>query len=136
MKHLKDAIQINNDPGKNEIFVIIKPGFLQLSKEIMKMILNAGFILTKSRVKLLQREEARKLYKIHKDKDFYKDLCKYMASGLSIGLLFRYDGDPFKAFSDIKDSIREKYGESDMRNVIHSADSYEHMLEEQQMYFG
>ena len=38
MKHLKDVIQINNDPGKNEIFVIIKPGFLQLSKEIMKMI--------------------------------------------------------------------------------------------------
>ena len=136
MKHLKDAIQINNDPGKNEIFVIIKPGFLQLSKEIMKMILDAGFVLIKSRVKLLQREEARNLYKIHKDKDFYKDLCKYMASGLSIGLLFRYDGDPFKVFSDIKDSIREKYGESDMRNVIHSSDSYEHMLEEQQIYFG
>ena len=29
-----------------------------------------------------------------------------------------------------------KLSESDMRNVIHSSDSYEHMLEEQQIYFG
>lgn len=135
MKQLKEYI---NDPKKDEIFIIIKPGFLKLSDKIIKKIRENNFELKKSRTKLLTLKEARNLYRIHKDEDWYKPLCDYMSSDLSLGLLFKYNGKKniFKAMSSIKDEIRVEFGESDMRNVMHSSDSYEHMLDEQCIYFG
>jgi nucleoside diphosphate kinase len=60
-----------------------------------------------------------------------------MSSDLTLGLLFRSnDKDPLKKMAEVKDKVREKFGESDMRNVMHSSDSYEHMLDEQCIYFG
>lgn len=134
MKQLKVYL---TDPKKDEVFVIIKPGFLKKSSEIMKIIQDEGFELVKTRTKLLTLKEAQILYKIHKEEEWYKSLCDYMSSDLSLGLLFKSkDKDPLKKMSEIKDKIREKFGESDMRNVMHSSDSYEHMLEEQCIYFG
>lgn len=135
MKRLKDYI---NDPKKDEIFVIVKPGFLKLSNEVIKRIMKDEFELVKSKTKLLTLKEARDLYRIHKNEEWYKSLCDYMSSDLSLGLLFKYKGKEniFKFMDSIKDEIRNKYGESDMRNVMHSSDSYEHMLNEQCIYFG
>lgn len=134
MKQLKEYL---TDPKKDEVFVIIKPGFLKKSDEIMKTIKDEGFELVKTRTKLLTLKEAQTLYKIHKKEEWYKPLCDYMASDLSLGLLFRSkDKDPLKKMGEIKDKIREMFGESDMRNVMHSSDSYEHMLDEQCIYFG
>lgn len=134
MKQLKGYI-VNND--RNIVFAIIKPGFLNISGEIIKIITSKEFELIKIKSKLLTINEAKYLYKIHKDEKWYNDLCKYMASGVSIGLLFKYNksGNPFKTLENIKNDIREKYGESDMRNVLHSSDSYENMLIEQSVYF-
>lgn len=134
MKQLKEYL---TDPKKDEVFVIIKPGFLKKSDEIMKTIKDEGFELVKTRTKLLTLKEAQTLYKIHKEEEWYKPLCDYMASDLSLGLLFRSkDKDPLKKMGEIKDKIRKEFGESDMRNVMHSSDSYEHMLDEQCIYFG
>ena len=134
MKSLKIYL---TDPKKDEVFIIIKPGFLKKSGEIMKIIKDEGFELIKTRTKLLTLKEAQTLYQIHKEEEWYKPLCNYMSSDLSLGLLFRSkDKDPLKKMSEIKDNIRKKFGESDMRNVMHSSDSYEHMLEEQCIYFG
>lgn len=133
MKNLKEYLI---EPSKNEVFVIIKPGFLNLSQEIIERIENEGFILVKTKTKKLLDIEAKELYKIHKEEEWYESLWKYMSSDLSLGLLFRYIGDPFKKMESIKDEIRKEFGESDMRNVIHSSDSYEHMLSEQCIYFG
>ena len=134
MKSLKIYL---TDPKKDEVFIIIKPGFLKKSGEIMKIIKDEGFELIKTRTKLLTLKEAQTLYQIHKEEEWYKPLCNYMSSDLSLGLLFRSkDKDPLKKMSEIKDKIRKKFGESDMRNVMHSSDSYEHMLEEQCIYFG
>lgn len=133
MKSLKIYL---TDPKKDEVFIIIKPGFLKKSGEIMKIIKDEGFELIKTRTKLLTLEEAQTLYKIHKEEEWYKPLCDYMSSDLSLGLLFKSkDKDPLKKMDEVKDKIREKFGESDMRNVMHSSDSYEHMLEEQCIYF-
>lgn len=125
-----------NDPKDNEVFVVIKPGFLKVSKEIIKMIEDNGFTMVKCKTKLLLPEESRKLYYTHKDEDWYKDLCKYMSSDLSLGLLFKYKGSPFKKMESIKEEVRKKFGESDMRNAMHSSDSYDNMLKEQYIYFG
>ena len=138
MKNLNNYITEHiNDPKRNEVFVIIKPGFLKHSDKIMEIIKENEFELVKTRTKLLTLKEARDLYKIHKDEEWYKPLCDYMSSDLSLGLLFKSKAkDPIKKMGEVKDTIREKFGESDMRNVMHSSDSYEHMLDEQCIYFG
>lgn len=134
---MKDLKVYLTDPEKDEVFVIIKPGFLKKSAEIMEMIKENGFELVKTKTKFLTIDEAKKLYLIHKKEDWYKPLCEYMSSDLSLGLLFKSnDKDPLKKMAEVKDKVREKFGESDMRNVMHSSDSYEHMLDEQCIYFG
>ena len=42
----------------------------------------------------------------------------------------------FKEVDKIKDEIRQRWGESEMKNVIHSSDSLEHMNEEAKIYFS
>lgn len=122
------------------IFVIIKPGFLKYSQNIVERFLDDGWEIEKQRTKRLTLSEAKKLYYIHKDKDFYKDLCKYMSSDITIAFIFKKDNvkqseDIFKQTSLIKDELRKEYGESDMRNVLHSSDSLQHMMQEQSIYF-
>lgn len=124
-----------------DIFTIIKPGFLNLSKEIIERFNENGWEVYKTRTKKLLLSEAKELYKIHKDEEWYESLCNYMSSGESMAVMYRkiYDAtktpDIFKETEEIKDAIREDYGESDMRNVMHSSDSLEHMENEQVIYF-
>ena len=62
-----------------------------------------------------------------------------MSSGLTMAFIFSKNnatGDIFEETGKIKDIIRKKWGESDMRNVIHSSDSLEHMNKEASIYFS
>lgn len=121
------------------IFTVIKPGFLHRAKNIIEIFQKSGWEVSKLRTKQLLRKEANKLYEVHKNESFYNDLCKYMSSGPSLAIIFTRDKPNndkiYKEVSEIKDSIRKKWGESDMRNVLHSSDSYEHMLKEMSIYF-
>jgi nucleoside-diphosphate kinase len=122
----------------NKVFVVIKPNFEGLSPKIIKMFMDEGFLLCKSRPKLLTRLEAQKLYRTHQKEDLFNNLVKYMSSGVSTGLLFQHRYDTKTAFEKvqkIKDKVREKYSESDMRNVIHSSDNIENMEREARIYF-
>ena len=140
MKSLYEFIDANTRAF--DIFTIIKPGFLNLSKEIVERFNEKGWELYKTRTKKLLLSEAKELYKIHKNEKWYEPLCNYMSSGESMAIMYRkvyYDGeknpDIFKETGEIKDAIREEYGESDMRNVMHSSDSLEHMENEMKIYF-
>ncbi len=121
------------------IFTVIKPGFLHLAKNIIEIFNKNGWEVSKLRTKQLLRKEADKLYAVHKKESFYNDLCKYMSSGPSLAIIFTRDklnnDKIYKEVSEIKDRIRKKWGESEMRNVLHSSDSYEHMLKEMSIYF-
>lgn len=121
------------------IFTVIKPGFLHLAKNIIEIFNKNGWEVSKLRTKQLLRKEANKLYAVHKKESFYNDLCKYMSSGPSLAIIFTRDKPNndkiYKEVSEIKDRIRKKWGESEMRNVLHSSDSYEHMLKEMSIYF-
>ena len=121
------------------IFTVIKPGFLHLAKNIIEIFNKNGWEVSKLRTKQLLRKEANKLYAVHKKESFYNDLCKYMSSGPSLAIIFTRDklnnDKIYKEVSEIKDKIRKKWGESEMRNVLHSSDSYEHMLKEMSIYF-
>lgn len=121
------------------IFTVIKPGFLHLAKNIIEIFNKNGWEVSKLRTKQLLRKEANNLYAVHKKESFYNDLCKYMSSGPSLAIIFTRDklnnDKIYKEVSEIKDRIRKKWGESEMRNVLHSSDSYEHMLKEMSIYF-
>lgn len=127
------------DPAR--IFIIIKPGFFKYSKDILDRFNQDGWDVEKSRTKKLLLKEAKELYKIHKKEDWYKPLCEYMSSEPTTAFILINKGlkmSPkiFDMVGEIKDEIREKYGESDMRNVMHSSDSIDHMRHEQSIYFA
>jgi nucleoside-diphosphate kinase len=123
------------------LLVIVKPQFLDLTAEIMQRIGEAGFDIKRVKTTQLTLQAARSLYKIHKDKDFYKPLCEYMASGPSTALLV-YPSDPewkekkaVNRLSKLKDEVRDTWGESEKLNVMHSSDSYAAAAEEARSYF-
>lgn len=137
MKDLKEFLLESTKTDK-KIFVVIKPGFIDKTSDILDVYKENGWELKFTTIKQLIPEEARKLYAIHKKEDFYKPLCEYMSSDITRAFIFTKEtnDDEFKEASRIKDEIREKWGESDMRNVVHSSDSKENFEKEASIYFG
>lgn len=125
--------------GKQNIFVVIKPGFLDKSKDIIEKFEREGWKISKMKTKTLLFSEAKSLYISHKKEDFYTSLCHYMSSGPSTAIIFTKDAPSsdkiFKKVAAIKDDIRKHFGESDMRNVLHSSGSAEAMKHEMGIYF-
>lgn len=137
MKSLEESLMESIGATK-KIFVVIKPGFLDKTTDILDIYKENGWKLEFTTIKKLIPEEAKKLYAIHKKKDFYKPLCEYMSSDVTRAMLFvkNTNNDEFEEASRIKDEIRQKWGESDIRNVVHSSDSKENFEKEASIYFG
>lgn len=142
MKDLRSYLKNISDPHskdpmrKNYVLVVIKPGFENLLGTLCSLFKQNQYEIVKTKSKRLLMSEAKELYKVHEKEDFYEDLCKYMSSGLSTAMiLYKKSDNIFKEFEKLKDKIREEYGESDMRNVIHSSDSYKNFTHESQIYF-
>lgn len=138
MKDLLTYLNSNlNDPmRKNHVLVIVKPGFEHLLSIITKIFIDNKYKIVKSITKRLQLSEAKQLYKIHKKEKFYNDLCEYMSSGISTAFILKKNSEHiFKDVAKIKDEIREKYSQSEMRNVLHSSDSYKNFIHEAGVYF-
>lgn len=122
----------------DKIFIVIKPGFNEISNKIIEEFKQHGFALSNMKPKRLTLNEAKSLYRVHHKEDFYNDLCKYMSSGVSIGVLFQHNLDTETAFEKldkIKSKIRDKYSKNDMENVMHSSDKFENMQKECRKYF-
>ena len=97
--------------------------------------------MEKITTKQLLLKEAKRLYAIHKDEEWYKDLCEYMSSEPTTAMILKNENmvmspEIFDKVGVIKDEIRKKYGEDEMRNVIHSSDSIIHMNNEKSVYFA
>ena len=123
-----------------QIFVVVKPGSLDLVPTVIERMKQRHWKVARSTVKRLQLSEAEKLYEVHKNEDFYEDLCKYMSSDLSRAFIFTRPGavsdEVFEEVARLKDQIRDEFGESDMRNVMHSSDSIDTMMKEASVYFN
>lgn len=115
-------------------FIIVKPGFDKLTDMIIKKLKYQGVDIDKVKYNTLTLDEAKELYKIHKDEDFYDDLCKYMSSGESIAATVVGE-DVIKSCKVVKDYMRKNFGKSEMKNVMHSSDSLEHAKKEIKVYF-
>ena len=120
-----------------EVFVVVKPGFLDKSNQIIDKFARKGFIFKQMWIKQLTLGEAKRMYYVHKDEDFYYKLCKYMSSGPCLGIIFDASGieDPFKVTDELKDEIRKQFGEDDMRNCLHSSDNVTNMNKEKKVFF-
>lgn len=138
MKDIKEYLGSNlTDPmRKNHVFVVVKPGFNQLAGQLVDTFKKYGYRIVKMKSKRLSLSEAKDMYIMHKKEDFYESLCKYMSSDVTTAfILYKKSDNIFKEFEDLKDKLREEFGESDMRNVLHSSDSYKNMTHESGLYF-
>ena len=127
-----------NTPKTTKAFVIIKPGFLDYTQEIYDYIKEQGFeMYDHTNKQQLSDAQIKELYKMHKDKDFYKDLCEYM-KGYIEASIWGYEGskDPIKEMDKIKDHFRDKYGKDEMKNVMHSSDSKTNVIREAKIIFN
>lgn len=122
-----------------DAFTIIKPGFLDYTNEIYDYILNHNFeMYDHTNPMQMSLSQVKELYKMHKDKDFYNDLCDYMSNGDVCLAIWGYkgEGDPIEEMNKIKDHFRNKYGKDEMKNVMHSSDSKKNVLREAKIIFN
>jgi nucleoside-diphosphate kinase len=117
-------------------FCILKPEFLEHEDDFKNMLTNNGWRIIQTVRRTLTHEEAQELYKMHKQKKFYKDLCDYMSSSDSICYMCYKDCDnPIKDMKTIKDMVRKAWGIDDMKNGMHSSDSLENVKREYKLIF-
>lgn len=134
MKSIVDYI--NEALSEINGFCILKPEFLDHEDEFCKMLNNNGWQIVQKMKKKMSLEEAEILYLKLKDKEFYNDLCKYMASGDSLSCSCYKDcEDPIKDMKKLKDKVRAAWGKDDMRNAMHSSDSLDNVKKEYKLIF-
>ena len=126
-----------NDPmRKGHVLAVVKPGFENLLGKLCGIFKENGYTIVKTKTTRLTLDQAKQLYKVHSKEDFYNNLCNYMCSGPTTAFILKKKSDNiFDEFAKLKDKIREDFGESDMRNVLHSSDSYKSFTHEAGIYF-
>ena len=117
-------------------FVILKPEFLKYEQQWLDLLKNDDWQIVQKKKLKLTHEQAEELYKMHKDKDFYKDLCNYMSSDDCICCTCHKNcEDPIKSMKKLKDKARNTWGKSEMKNAMHSSDSLENVKRESNIVF-
>jgi nucleoside-diphosphate kinase len=125
-------------------FTIVKPDAYQSASQISNRITFEGFKVLGMRATMLTPEQAEEFYAIHKGKDFYTDLIKFMTSGPIIVYALKKENavEDFRNLigdTDPKEAnpgtIRSMYGTSIASNAIHGADSDENAIKEISFFF-
>jgi len=128
-------------------FTMLKPDAVSASNTgaITKIIEEAGFRIIAVKKTMLTPERAGEFYAVHKDRPFYKDLCKYMSSGAIVPMILEKDNavedfrkligatDPAKAAPG---TIRNLFAKSIEANAIHGSDSDENAAIEGNFFFS
>ena len=126
---------------------MLKPDAVSASNigAITKLIEEAGFKIVAMKKTLLTPERAGEFYAVHKERPFYKDLCKYMSSGPIVPMILEKDNavedfrkligatDPAKAAAG---TIRNLFAKSIEANAIHGSDSDENATIEGNFFFS
>ncbi len=131
----------------NRTFTMLKPDAVSASNTgaIIKIIEEAGFKIIALKKTMLTPERAGEFYAVHKERPFYKDLCKYMSSGSIVPMILEKENavedfrkligatDPAKAE---KGTIRNLFAKSIEANAIHGSDSDENAAIEGSFFFS
>ena len=134
---MKTLIQfIKEQNAELNAFVILKPEFLKYEQQWLDMLKNNDWQIIQKKKLKLTHEQAEELYKMHKDKDFYNDLCNYMSSDDCICCTCHKDcKDPINEMKKLKDKARDAWGKSEMKNAMHSSDSLKNVERESKIVF-
>lgn len=127
------------DDIKDDInaFVILKPEFISHKNEFENMLKDDGWQIVQHKKEKLSLETAQELYEMHKGKDFYDSLCKYMSSSECICYTCKKDvKNPIKNMDKFKDEVRKMWGKSEMKNAMHSSDSLKNVKRESKIIFN
>ena len=136
MKSLLTYIKENKDIYNNS-FVILKPEFLSHKNEWIEALQNNEWDILDKKQLTLSKDQAAELYSMHKGKDFYDDLCKYMSSGECLCCkCYKECNNPIEEMDKLKDQIRNKWSKDDMKNVMHSSDSLQNVKRESKIIFN
>ena len=135
-----------NYGGKQDVHHV-KPDSVSASNTgaIIKIIEEAGFRIIALKKTMLTPERAGEFYAVHKERPFYKDLCRYMSSGSIVPMILEKESavedfrkligatDPAKAE---KGTIRNLFAKSIEANAIHGSDSDENAAIEGNFFFS
>ena len=135
------------DMAGKRTFTMLKPDAVSASNTgaITKLIEDAGFRIIAIKKTLLSPERAGEFYAVHKERPFYKDLCKYMSSGAIVPMILEKENavedfrkligatDPAKAAPG---TIRNLFAKSIEANAIHGSDSDENAAIEANFFFS
>jgi nucleoside-diphosphate kinase len=131
----------------NRTFTMLKPDAVSGSNTgaIIKLIEEAGFRIVAIKKTLLSPERAGEFYAVHRDRPFYKDLCKYMSSGPIVPMILEKENavDDFRKLIGATDpskaapgTIRNLFAKSIEANAIHGSDSNENAAIEGSFFFS
>jgi nucleoside-diphosphate kinase len=126
---------------------IVKPDGVQknLIGEVYRRFEQAGLRIVAARMRHLTPTEAEGFYAVHRERPFFKDLCRYMTSGPVVVQVLEGEGavakhreimgatDPKKAD---KGTIRADLASSIEENVVHGSDSVENAAREIAYFFA
>jgi nucleoside-diphosphate kinase len=126
---------------------IVKPDGVQknLIGEVYRRFEQAGLRIVAARMLRLTPEQAEGFYAVHRERPFFRDLCRYMTSGPVVAQVLEGEGavarqrdimgatDPKKA---AKGTIRADLASSIEENVVHGSDSIENAAREIAFFFS
>lgn len=126
---------------------IVKPDGVRKNQigEVLRRLENAGLRIVAARMRQLTLAQAEGFYAVHRERPFFKDLCRYMSSGPVLALVLEGEGavarnreimgatDPKKADAG---SIRADLASSIEENVVHGSDSVDNAAREIAYFFA
>lgn len=120
--------------SKQRTFGMIKPSGLQHQDEIKSMISSNGLLMKYAKNIVLTEEQFEKLYFMHKDRPFYKDLQNTLV-GHKVVVFILYGDSAVEKYRDVIKNIRAKYAINKTENAVHGSDSVERAREEINIFF-
>ena len=130
----------------NLTFTMIKPDAVKANNhiKILQHLVDAGFRIVALRMWCMSVNDAKRFYRVHKDRDYYEELSLFIASGPVVAAVLEKDDavaslrkvvgatDPEQAEEG---TIRHLYGTARRYNAIHASDSDENARIEWSIHF-
>jgi len=131
----------------NQTFTMIKPDATKAGHigAILEKINGAGFRIKAMKMTKLSAEKAGQFYEVHKERQFYGELCAFMSSGHIVAAILEKDNAvaDFRTLigstnpADAADgTIRKLFATSLGENAIHGSDSDENAMIEGNFFFS
>lgn len=120
--------------SKQRTFGIIKPSGLRHQEEIKSMISSSGLLMKYSKKIVLTEEQFEKLYIMHKEKPFFKDLRDTLV-GKEIIVFILYGDNAVEKYREVIKDIRSKYAINKTENAVHGSDTIDRAREEINIFF-